>query len=202
LGAGVAEAERRGNEPFQPSFNRGVVTNPSVDSDLSYFRFKGELETFIRGVGISYAILRPTLLFGHGDILINNIAWILRHFPLFGMPGRGQYRLQPVFVEDFAALVVKSIEDNASTAVDALGPEIFTFRELLEMMKGILKSRCLIVPLPPIAAWAAPKLIGTFLGDVVLTRDEVKGLMRNLLVSGEPPTCGTRHGNSFRRASS
>jgi uncharacterized protein YbjT (DUF2867 family) len=168
------------------------ITNPSADSDLPYFRGKGQLEDFIRGAGISYAILRPTVLFGHGDILINNIAWVLRHFPVFGMPGRGDYKMQPVFVEDFAALAVSSIEGDANVAIDAVGPETYTFAELLRMLKEILHSRCAIVPLPPTLAWAASKIIGAIMGDVILTMDEVKGLMRNLLVSNQPPPCSTR----------
>jgi NADH dehydrogenase len=168
------------------------ITNPSADSDLPYFRGKAQLEEFIRNAGILYAILRPTVLFGHGDILINNIAWILRYLPVFGMPGRGDYRIQPVFVEDFAAMAVDSIDRGSNETVDAVGPETFTFAELLQTVKRILKSRCLIVPLPPPIALAAAKAIGALLGDVVLTADEVKGLMRNLLISNEAPTCSTR----------
>jgi uncharacterized protein YbjT (DUF2867 family) len=168
------------------------ITNPSSNSDLPYFRGKGQLEEFIRAAGISYAILRPTVLFGAEDILINNIAWVLRHLPVFGMPGLGRYRMQPVFVEDFAALAVESADGDTDIALDAVGPEIYTFAELLGTIKDIVHSRTMIVPLPPMAAWAAAKVIGTLMGDVMLTTDEVKGLMRNLLVSNEPPTCATR----------
>lgn len=168
------------------------ITNPSPDSDLSYFRGKGQLEEYIRKVGISHAILRPAVFFGDGDILINNIAWILRHFPAFGMPGRGDYRMQPVFVEDFAAMTVEAIDGTTNVVVDAVGPEIYTFAELLGKIKRMLRSRCAIVPLPPMVALAAAKAIGLVLGDVVLTADEVKGLMRNLLVSNAPPSCSTR----------
>jgi uncharacterized protein YbjT (DUF2867 family) len=175
------------------------ITNPSASSDLPYFRGKGQLEEFIRGAGISYAILRPTVLFGPDDILINNIAWILRHFPIFGIPGRGDYRLQPVFVEDFAAKAVESIDGGADVATDAVGPEVYTFAELLKTMVDILRSRCVIVPLPPTVALAAAKAIGMLLGDVVLTADEVKGLMRNLLVSNQPPLCNTRLSDWLRQ---
>lgn len=175
------------------------ITNPSSDSDLPYFRGKGRLEEFIQSCGISYAILRPTVLFGHGDILINNIAWILRRFPVFGMPGGGGYRMQPVFVGDFAALAVESIDGSANVAIDAVGPETYTFAELLHTLKRILNSNCIIVPLPPMIALAAAKAIGAVLGDVVLTADEVKGLMRNLLVSTQPPPCSTRLSDWLRQ---
>lgn len=168
------------------------IANPSADSDLPYYRGKGELEEFIRGAGTSYAILRPTVVFGPEDILINNIAWVLRHLPVFGMPGRGDYKMQPVFVEDFAALAVDSTDGDTNVAVDAVGPEIYTFAELLQTVKQIIGSRCLILPLPPLAALAAAKAIGALMGDVMLTADEVKGLMRDLLVSTQPPPCRTR----------
>ncbi|HYB92410.1 MAG TPA: NAD(P)H-binding protein [Candidatus Binataceae bacterium] len=168
------------------------ITNPSADSDLPYFRGKGQLEEFIRNAGISYAILRPTVLFGQDDILINNIAWVLRHFPVFGMPGRGDYQMQPVFVEDFAALAVESIGGSSDVAIDAVGPETYSFAELLRMLKRILASHCVILPFPPIVALAAARAIGALLGDVMLTADEVKGLMRNLLISSRPPSCSTR----------
>jgi NADH dehydrogenase len=175
------------------------IANPSPSSDLSYYRGKGELEDFIRGAGISYAILRPTVLFGPEDILINNIAWVLRHLPVFGMPGRGDYRIQPVFVEDFAALVSGSIDGDRDVTIDAVGPEIYTFAELLQTIKGIIGSRCVVVPMPPMLALAAAKAIGRLFGDVMLTGDEVKGLMRDLLVSNQPPPCHTRLSDWLRQ---
>ena len=54
--------------------------------------------------GLSYAILRPTVIFGIEDILINNIAWFVRRFPFFGIPGNGRYGVRPIYVEDMARL--------------------------------------------------------------------------------------------------
>jgi uncharacterized protein YbjT (DUF2867 family) len=71
------------------------ITNPSVTSPLEYFRGKAILEQALRELGIPYAILRPTVIFGKEDILMNNIAWVLRHMPFFGVFGDGTYRLQP-----------------------------------------------------------------------------------------------------------
>ena len=51
---------------------------------------------------LSYAILRPAVLFGEGDILINNVAFMLKKFPLFAIPGGGEYRIQPISVDDLA----------------------------------------------------------------------------------------------------
>ena len=79
------------------------IANPSEDSPLEYFRCKARLERALRESGLSYAILRPTVLFGGQDILINNIAWMLRRLPVLGVFGDGRYRLQPIYVDDLAA---------------------------------------------------------------------------------------------------
>ena len=84
------------------------ITNPSADSPLEYFRGKAQLEAALKQSGMSYAILRPTVLFGKEDILINNIAWMLRRFPVFGVFGRGDYRMQPIYVDDLAQLAVEN----------------------------------------------------------------------------------------------
>ena len=83
------------------------ITNPSEDSPLEYFRGKAILEKGLIQSGLSYAILRPAVLFGKEDILINNIAWALRRLPVFGVFGDGKYRLQPIYVDDLAKLAVE-----------------------------------------------------------------------------------------------
>ena len=82
------------------------ITNPSEDSPLEYFSGKARLERALQESGLSHAILRPTVLFGREDILINNIAWALRRFPFFAVFGDGAYRLQPIHVDDLADLAV------------------------------------------------------------------------------------------------
>jgi len=65
------------------------IANPSIDSHLPYYSGKGQVEKSLIDSGLSYAILRPTVIFGAKDILINNIAWFARHFPVFAIPGSG-----------------------------------------------------------------------------------------------------------------
>lgn len=105
------------------------ITNPSEDSPLEYFRGKARLERALVESGLSYAILRPAVLFGKEDILINNIAWMLRRFPVFGVFGDGQYRLQPIYVDDFARLAVEQGESDRDATINAIGPETFTYRQ-------------------------------------------------------------------------
>jgi nucleoside-diphosphate-sugar epimerase len=132
------------------------------------------------------------VVFGPEDILINNIAWLLRRFPLFAIPGGGDYRLQPIFVEDLAAIAVEGAHKPESEIIDAVGPEIHSFDGLVRLLAKMVGSKALITHVPPRAALLAAKAIGLVVGDVVLTADEVKGLMANLLVSDQPPR-GHKH---------
>jgi len=167
------------------------ITNPSADSHLPYFWGKAANEQAVIESGLSYAILRPTVLFGTEDILINNIAWLLRRFPLFAIPGDGSYRLQPVFVDDLAelALDVGYAQDNILW--DAVGPDIFTFEEMVRLIGHTLGLNRGLLHVPPKLALAAAQFLSAFVGDVLLTPEEVDGLMAGLLVSDEPPRCKT-----------
>jgi len=168
------------------------ITNPSADSPLPYFRGKAQVERAIIDSGLSYAILRPTVAFGREDILVNNIAWLLRKFPLFAVPGNGEYRLQPIFVEDLAELAVQGGDSDLNFVQDAVGPEIFTFNDLVRRIAQTVGSRAALVHMPPRLAWMLSKVIGLMTGDVTLTEDEVQGLMDGLLVSKAAPTGHTR----------
>jgi NADH dehydrogenase len=168
------------------------ITNPSEQSDLDYFRGKARLERELRESRLSYAILRPAILFGKEDILVNNIAWVLRRFPLFGVFGDGSYRLQPIFVDDLAALAVREGEGTTNRIVDAIGPETFTFRELVELIGQIIGRPRRIVSVPPALGYVVASLIGKLIGDVFLTRQEIAGLMRGLLATSSPPAGETK----------
>jgi NADH dehydrogenase len=168
------------------------ITNPSPDSTLPYFRGKAELEALVAASGLSYAVVRPTVVFGGEDILINNIAWLLRRFPVFAIPGRGDYRLQPVHVEDLAQLAITCGYERDNRVVDAVGPEVFRFDELVRLIARTVQSRARIVRVPVPLALAMAQGVGRVVGDVLITRDEIAGLMGNLLVSGDPPTGATR----------
>ena len=168
------------------------ITNPSEDSPLPYFRGKAVLERAIVDSGLSYAIIRPTVIFGREDILINNIAWLLRRSPVFAIPGNGEYRLQPVSVDDVADMAVRAAREAGNTVFDAAGPEIFTFNELVRLLADKTGSRARIVHLPSGPALLASRLIGLAVRDVVLTGDEVAGLTSGLLISRGPPTGSTR----------
>jgi NADH dehydrogenase len=164
------------------------IANPDKASRFPYYRGKAMLEEAVMASGLDYAIIRPTVIFGPEDILINNIAWLLRRFPIFAIAGSGEYRIQPIFVEDMAELAVRAGQEGKNVVFDAVGPEVFTFEELVRLLAGVVGSRARIVHVPPVALLAASNIIGSMVGDVILTREEIGGLMADLLVSAGSPT--------------
>jgi len=168
------------------------VTNASSDADLPYYRGKGLQEKALVESGVPYSIIRPTLVFGREDILINNMAWLIRKFPVFPMFGSGLYKVQPVYVGDLAGIAVATAKDPESHICDALGPEAFTFEELIQLIASRIKPGVRRVHVPPVIGIALGRIIGLAVHDVILTRDELRGLMDGLLTSPQPPNGGTR----------
>ncbi len=168
------------------------ITNPSEESPLEYFRGKAQLEHALKELDIPYAILRPTVLFGKEDILINNIAWALRRFPIFGVFGDGRYRIQPIYVDDLAELALQLGEKRDNVIVDAIGPETFTYRGLVETTGRLIGKARPIVSMPPSVGYFAGWIISKFVGDVMITREEIEGLMADLLFVESPPAGKTR----------
>jgi nucleoside-diphosphate-sugar epimerase len=168
------------------------ITNPDIHSELSYFKGKAELERSLQSAGLSWCILRPGVLFGKEDVLINNIAWALRRMPVFGVYGKGDYRLQPIYVDDLAAAAVEKAAQRQNEIVEAIGPETFTYRELVQMIADKLGLRRAIIGVPPALGYWACRLVGWIVRDVVVTRDEIRGLMENRLFVSAPPLGRTK----------
>lgn len=163
------------------------ITNPSDDSHLEYFSGKAKLEEVLKDSGLSYSILRPTVLFGKEDVLINNIAWALRRLPVFGVFGNGQYRLQPIYVDDLAELAVEQGENKEDIVINATGPETFTYKGLVETIGDIIGKKRPIISVPPAIGYIAGILIGKLVDDVMITREEIDGLMADLMYVDSPP---------------
>ena len=164
------------------------ITNATPASTLPYFKGKALAEEAISGSGLAYTIIRPTLIFGAEDILINNIAWFLRRFPAFPMPGTGDYPVQPVHVEDVSEAAVGAAERRENKILDCVGPEVYSYEQLIRLIAESVGSNVKILRLRPILALLLSRLAGYLVRDVVLTRDEIDGLMAGLLVSHSPPT--------------
>ena len=181
------------------------VANPTKAPNWTYFEGKVQVENMLKASGLSYSILRPTVLFGgQRNVLINNIAWMLRRFPVFGVFGFGNYPIQPVHVEDVAEVAIQQGRITENTVVDVTGPETFRYKDYIGMMAKSMGLKRLILPMPPLGAWLFGRVLGVFLQDDVITRAEIKGLRQGLMASDAPPN-GTRlfstwiakHGASF-----
>ena len=164
------------------------VAHPDLAPDWSYFRGKVAVEEALAASNHSYAILRPTVLFGGGrNVLVNNIAWMLRRFPVFGLFGRGRYPIQPVHVKDVARIALEQSVPRENVTLDVTGTECFTYREFVALIANSIGVKRLILPMPPTVGWMAGWCMGLLLRDVVITRAEIKGLMRGLMASDEEP---------------
>ena len=163
------------------------VVGVETHDHLPYYRGKRQQEAIVRGAGLLYAILRPTWIFGLGDVLTNNIAWMLRRFPVFVVPGDGRYRVQPVAAEDVARVAIEKTEASETGVWDVAGPDVLTFDEMVRLVRTAVRSKALLVHVPPSIAVTMALLMGALLRDRVLTRQEVEGLASSALVSAEPP---------------
>jgi NADH dehydrogenase len=163
------------------------IANPD-GSQRSYYRGKLAVEQALAASGVGHAIVRPAgAQFGDQSRLFNTIAWLLRHSPVFGVPGWGNYPIQPVDVLDTARIAVELASRDENLTVDAAGPETFSFRECVELVRSAIGSHALVMPTPAPVALLAAKAFGVLLHDVLLTRGEIDDLQAGLLVSHWPP---------------
>lgn len=168
------------------------ILKPEQGAGLAYYDGKLELERALGELGVPHSIVRPGVLFGRGDILVNNIAWVLRHLPIYGVFGDGRYKLQPMHVDDMAALLIEQSDGTGNAVVDAVGPETFEYRDLVRTIAQIIGVRRPIVRVPVWLGYGVSKLLNPLVKDVIITREEIAGLMRGLLFSDGPHTGPTR----------
>ena len=180
---------------FEAAIEAGVrrvvffsVAHPEQAPKWSYFRGKVITENTLRDCGISHAIVRPTVLFGGGrNVLVNNIAWMLRYIPVFGLFGWGNYSIQPIHVRDVARIAIELGARDDDITRDVAGPETFIYKDFIKLIARSMGVRRLLVPMPAIVAWLAGRVMGLFLRDMIITRAEIRGLMQGLVASEEEP---------------
>ena len=161
-----------------------------------------------------YAILRPAILFGADGVLVNNIAWLLRHFPVFAIGGRGEYRIRPIHVDDLADLCVAAANQTDDTIIDAVGPDRPTFVELVREIRAAVGSHARIVHVPGVLVPPISSVLNLALRDVLLTSDEYRAMADGLADTDGPataptaitdwlvehaPTLGTHYANELQR---
>ena len=164
------------------------ITHPSITSPYPYFRGKAEVEQALAESGVSYAVLRPAVLFGGDGVLINNIAWLLRRFPVFAVGGTGEYRIRPIHIDDLARLCAEAGSSASTTVIDAVGPERPTFYELVSVIRDAVGSHSQIVRVPGELVPVAAQILGLALRDTLLTRDEYRAMAEGLADADGPAT--------------
>ncbi len=175
------------------------VSNPSAGSPYGYFRGKAAVERRLEAFGVSHAIVRPTLIFGgRQEILVNNIAWSLRRFPLYPMPHGGRYPVRPVSVRDLARIAADAGADEAASVIDAVADEVLSYRELVTLVRGAVGSCSRLVTLPAAAILPACTVIGWTRGDRFLTGEELGALCDGLLTTAGPATAHERFSDWVR----
>jgi len=180
---------------FQAAKRAGVqrivhvsITHPGIDSPFPYFSGKAQVERALAEVGLSYAIVRPAILFGGDGVLLNNIAWLLRHLPVFAIGGRGDYRIRGIHVDDLAQLCIAKGTERVDSVTDAVGPERPTFTELVRSIREVVGSRSRVLHVPGFAIPVLSSVVGWALRDQLLTREEYRAMASGLADSDAPTT--------------
>jgi len=180
---------------FQAALRAGIhkvvhvsILHPSPASPYPYFRGKALVEQALAETGLRHAVLRPSVLFDERGVLLNNVAWLLRRLPVFGIGGDGKYRVRPIHVDDLAELAVEATTWPDDRTVDAVGPERPTFFDLVSQIRGAVRSRARIVKVPGQVLLAMSKALGVVLHDVLLTGDEYRSMAEGLADSDAPAT--------------
>ncbi|MFZ0250598.1 MAG: NAD(P)H-binding protein [Acidimicrobiales bacterium] len=168
------------------------ITHPSSTSPYPYFRGKAMVERALAECDVSYAIVRPAILFGGDGVLLNNIAWLLRRLPVFAVGGNGEYRIRGIHVEDLAHLCLAKAAESDDSVTDAVGPERPTFNELVANIKGVVGSRARIVHVPGATMPLLARALGLVLHDVLLTTEEFQAMAAGLADTDGPATGATR----------
>ena len=196
---------------FQAARRAGVqrivhvsITHPSASSPLPYFRGKGLVERALAESGVSYAVVRPAILFGGDGVLLNNIAWLLRRLPVFAIGGRGDYRIRGIHVDDLARLCVEKAAESHDSVTDAVGPERPSFTELVRSIRDAVGGRARLVHVPGVTVPLVSRALGLVLHDVLLTVDEYRAMTSGLADTDGPATGSTalstwlaRHGDTL-----
>jgi NADH dehydrogenase len=189
------EAVRNSRLLFNSAKRAGVqrivhvsITKADQAPYLPYFAGKAEVEASLKESSVSYAVVRPTVVFGREDVLINNIAWLLRRIPIFVIAGSGDYRLRPVHVDDVARICVDAARSTEDFTIDAVGPEVMTFQEMVRQIRSAVNSRSIILDSPDWVLLTTARFLGFMLEDELMSAEELRGLKDELVATDGPPT--------------
>ncbi len=157
-----------------------------ASSPVAYARTKGQAEKAVLDIVKDAVVFRPSIVFGPEDRFFNRFAAMARLSPVLPLIGGGETKFQPVYVGDVAEAIARAVDGRVAggRVYELGGPEVRSFREVLEEMLAVIGRRRMLVSLP----WWVAKLQGRILGllpNPLLTADQVELLKRDNVVSGE-----------------
>jgi uncharacterized protein YbjT (DUF2867 family) len=161
------------------------------NSASGYARAKADGEKAVLSAKPDATVFRPSIMFGPEDGFFNKFAALARILPALPLIGGGLTKFQPVFVGDVAEAIARAVDGQArSGAIYELGgPEVRTFKELLEYVLKVIERRRFLIPLPfPLAKLQATFL--QYLPTPLLTPDQVELLKTDNVVSALADTDG------------
>ena len=160
-------------------------------SKSSYVRARGKGEVLVADVFPRATIFRPSVLFGPDDKFVNMLAMIARYSPVLPLFGRGQTKLQPVYVGDVAEAVLKALKhpDAPGHAFELGGPRIYSYRALIELVLARSHRRRLLLPVP-FSVWAILAALASLLPTPPLTPGQVALMKRDNVVAKSARTLG------------
>lgn len=194
-GTTFADAVANSQTLFDAATDAGVrrivhisIAHADPASPYPYFAGKGLVEAHLATLPVGHAILRPAILFGGQAVLLNNIAWLLRHLPVFAIGGHGAYRIRGIHLTDLARLCADETDSDDDILRDAVGPERPTFRDLVEALREAVHSKAILLDVPGAVIPACATGVGVLLRDTVLTRDEYAAMAAGLADTTGPAT--------------
>jgi len=155
-----------------------------LERTLPYLAYKRRVDRAIAASGLSYRIVRPTMLFGAGDRLLGTMLRLMDRYPVFPMFGDGQYHVSPVAASDLARILRLEAAGDGSGTIDVGGPERYRYCDLTDLMFSYLGKRPRYWHLSPRSSVALAQLVQD-LGSSLLYSYEVEWLLSDLL--GPPP---------------
>lgn len=163
------------------------IATPSIEADLPYMRFKRQFDRQLSTSGLSHRILRPTAMFGRGDVLLGVMMRTIYRYPFFVMFGDGSYHLSPIAASDVARAIRLELERTSSGTDNLGGAERFTYRALTDRMFALLGKPSRYWRLSPRGSRSLAALLEG-VGSSLLYAYEVEWLLADLL--GLPPYTG------------
>jgi NADH dehydrogenase len=186
LHAGGAEVVARAAAAIGASVVHVSAIGADPDSSSAYARTKAAGEQAVSAACPTATIFRPSIQFGPEDDFFNRFAAMARMLPALPLIGGGMTRFQPVFVGDVATAIAEAVDGRArpGTIYELGGPEIFTFKQLMQFVLATTERKRLLLPLPFAIAKLQAQVL-QFLPNPPLTPDQVELLRRDNVVSAD-----------------